>query len=66
LFDFSKVRLLSAQDFYQSQGFDRSKDLEKGKIEIKAISTYDQAGDIFTKPLSKIPFKKLRFLLLGW
>jgi hypothetical protein len=40
--------------------------LEKGKIEIKAISSYDQGADPFTKPLIQLPFERFRLLHLGW
>jgi hypothetical protein len=37
-----------------------------GLIEIHAISTQDQAADIFTKAKPQATFEKLRFMLLGW
>ena len=37
-----------------------------GSIEILPISTKDQLADIFTKPLDKVIFVKLRKLLMGW
>jgi Reverse transcriptase (RNA-dependent DNA polymerase) len=37
-----------------------------GIITIHKISTHDQLADIFTKPLSIIPFTDLRRMLMGW
>jgi hypothetical protein len=36
-----------------------------GTISLHKISTHDQIADIFTKPLSIIPFTNLRRLLMG-
>ena len=40
--------------------------LEPGVIDIMPIASEDQLADIFTKPLSSLPFSKLRAKLLGW
>jgi hypothetical protein len=37
-----------------------------GIITIHKISTNDQLADIFTKPLSIIPFTNLRRMIMGW
>ena len=37
-----------------------------GTIKIYPISTVDQLADIFTKPLDRVVFVKLRKLLMGW
>ena len=36
------------------------------KISIFPIDTKDQLADIFTKPLDRVIFRKLRFLIMGW
>jgi len=38
----------------------------KGKIKILPIDTKNQQADIFTKPLLKPQFEKLRKLIMGW
>ena len=38
----------------------------KGQIRIFPIDTKDQQADIFTKPLPKPQFEKLRKLIMGW
>jgi len=43
----------------------RSKVLD-GTIKILPIDTKDQQADIFTKPLPRDQFRKLRQLLIGW
>ena len=35
-------------------------------VTIEHVSTHDQIADIFTKPLSKVPFCKLRDQLMSW
>ena len=35
-------------------------------ISIFPIDTKDQLADIFTKPLDRVIFRKLRLLLMGW
>ena len=35
-------------------------------ISIFPIDTKDQLSGIFTKPLDRVIFRKLRFLLMGW
>ena len=42
------------------------KHVSDGNIDILPISTHDQLADIFTKPLDKVTFTKLRRLLMGW
>ena len=42
------------------------KHVSDGTIVILPISTHDQLADIFTKPLDKVTFTKLRRLLMGW
>jgi hypothetical protein len=37
-----------------------------GTISLHKISTHDQIADIFTKPLSVIPFTNLHRVLMGW
>jgi hypothetical protein len=37
-----------------------------GVIDIQAISSEDQAADIFTKPLLPVVLARARKLLLGW
>ena len=38
----------------------------KGTIIINSIDTSNQQADIFTKPLPKVQFEKLRKLIIGW
>ena len=38
----------------------------KGRIKILSIDTKEQQADIFTKPLPKPQFEKLRKLIMGW
>jgi len=38
----------------------------KGQIKILPIDTKEQQADIFTKPLPKPQFEKLRKLIMGW
>ena len=38
----------------------------KGRIKIFSIDTKEQQADIFTKPLPKPQFEKLRKLIMGW
>lgn len=40
--------------------------VSKGLITIKAVSTVDQQGDLFTKPLGRELFEKFRRLIMGW
>jgi hypothetical protein len=37
-----------------------------GHLEIIKVDTHSNIADIFTKPLSKLKFEKLRQLLMGW
>ena len=38
----------------------------RGDINIKHVRTQDQLGDLFTKPLPLVQFRKLRLLIMGW
>ena len=40
--------------------------VKRGKIKIASIDTKRQQADIFTKPLHKPRFEKLRKLIMGW
>ena len=40
--------------------------LEAGKLEVEKIDTVDQLADMFTKPLSREVFERLRLRLMGW
>ena len=40
--------------------------LEPGKLEVVKIDTADQLADMFTKPLSRDVFERLRARLMGW
>ena len=40
--------------------------VDKGFLQILPIATTEQIADIFTKPLEKMPFEKLRKMLMGW
>ena len=42
------------------------KNMLQTKKSIFQIETKDQLADIFTKPLDRVIFKKLRLLLMGW
>jgi hypothetical protein len=35
-------------------------------LQILKVGTDDNWADIFTKPLGKVKFQRLRFLLMGW
>ena len=40
--------------------------IKRGDITVEHISTKEQIADMFTKPLPRDQFKKLREKLLGW
>jgi hypothetical protein len=40
--------------------------VQQGKVTIHAINTLDQMADIFTKPLERTLFQKLRYSIMGW
>ena len=37
-----------------------------GTVEVKKISTDEQLADLFTKPLAREVFERLRVKLMGW
>ena len=37
-----------------------------GRITVEKIDTKDQVADLFTKPLAREPFERLRLKLMGW
>ena len=39
---------------------------ESYRMSVEKIDTADQVADLFTKPLPREPFEKLRFKLMGW
>jgi hypothetical protein len=40
--------------------------IQNGHLQIIKVDTHSNTADIFTKPLSKLKFKTLRKLLMGW
>jgi len=40
--------------------------VRQGILEIVKVGTHDNLADIFTKPLGKVKFQHLRWLLMGW
>jgi hypothetical protein len=39
---------------------------EESGIKVMKVDTEEQLADLFTKPLTREPFEKLRFMLMGW
>jgi hypothetical protein len=57
----------SARTRHISAKYHRLRDeIKNGSITILKIATSQNLADIFTKPLSREAFERLRFLLLGW